>query len=119
MSIHDVTGPMDNARTGTLLRALAVLDGAGGRVIAFTESHAMLVLRFTQEANPPTTILCGACTRIETPARWQVRHLEYSVTSTAPHLYRLTDSAAGFAVDCGVIRVAVTPDEWRQAESVA
>ena len=119
MSIHDVTGPMDNVRADTLLRALAGLDGAVGRVIAFTESHAMLVLRFREEAYPPTTILCGACARIETPTRWQVRHLVYSVTSTTPHLYRLTDIAAGFAVDCGVIRVAVTPDEWKEADSLA
>lgn len=119
MSLHDVTGPMDDARTDALLRAVAGLDGASGQLIAFTESHAMLVLRFTQENHPPTTILCGACARIAMPTRWQVGHLEYSVVSRAPHIYRLRDMSADFAVDCGVIRVALSADEWKQADRLA
>lgn len=118
MRVHDVTGPMDNERTSVVLRALAELDGATGRVIAFTESHSMLVLGFTRGASAPTVILCGACTRIMLPTRWQVSQLEYSVTSTNPHAYQLADNAAGVAVDCGVIRVALTPDEWKEADTL-
>lgn len=119
MGTHDLTGPMDGARTDALLQLLAGLDGAVGRVVAFTESHAMLVLRFTRESSPPATLLCGACVRIETPIRWHVGRLEYTVTSTTPHVYRLIDRVSGFAVDCGVIRIASTPDEWQQVDSVA
>lgn len=79
----------------------------------------MLVLRITLQADESITLMCGECTRVESNTRWSVGRLEYAVSSTDPHRYRLMDSEHGFLVECGVVLVAEHPDDWKRAETQA
>ena len=117
--MYDLNGPMDAARTDALLRALDACKEGNARVVAVTESHAMLVLRVTMEGAEPVTLLCGECRRIETTMRWHVVRIRYDVLSTEPYRYRIFDADAGFSVECGVVRVAGHPDEWKAVDGSA
>ncbi len=116
MTAHDTNGPMDRARTERLLGALAKCAGRGARVVAFTESHAMLVLRVALDDGQSVTLMCGECARVEFSRRWMVGRINYVVRSSAPYRYGLTDEAGAFRVDCGVVVVADDPDDWKRGE---
>lgn len=119
MTSHDTNGPMSPERTQALLESLARSTDGRANIVAFTESHAMLVVRVKSQAGETITLMCGGCTRVESNTRWRVGRLEYGVASTAPYRYRLTDSERGFLVECGVILVAEHPDDWKRAETEA
>lgn len=119
MTSHDTNGPMSPSRTQALLESLARCRGGRAKIVAFTESHSMLVLRVMSEGAETVTLMCGECTRVESNTRWNVGRLEYAVASTAPYRYRLTDLERGFLVECGVVLVAEHPDDWKCAETQA
>lgn len=112
----DMNGPMDRERTERLLRAIGGCSGAHAKVVAFTESHRMLILQLTLADKQPVTLMFGECSRIETSTRWTVERLDYRVVSSDPYRYRLIDPGAAFSVECGVVFVTDDPDEWRSTE---
>ncbi|WP_146653549.1 hypothetical protein [Labilithrix luteola] len=117
MKRYDTTGPMHAARTEKLLDALWQCEGRPASVIAFTQSHSMLVVRVDLAEASSLTLMCLACTRTEFVPRWTVGKLVYSVVENAPHLYRLVDESCRFRVDCGAVDVTSDPDMWRRGDS--
>lgn len=117
--MHDATGPMDKLRTEELLRTLDGCEGCAARIVAVTESHAMTVIRIDKQESTPITIMCGDCSRLESDMRWTIGRFRYQVLSTAPYRYKLFDIDARFSVECGVVRVAAAPDEWKKIDGPA
>src|SRR5262245_12336236 len=109
MNVSSDLGPMDNFRRAALTAALAAANGLESRaeILAFTISHAELLVRVTSGTAMSLVLRLSGCTRIEAAVRWRgVRLIFEDLPNSADSgRYVLFDKEAGFRVLCSLVLI--------------